>query len=532
MTEQFNGQHKIPVTFNISQACLKHSNTSQQALIIDAENKLTRTLSYAELASESFRCANALLALGVKKGDTIAICLPNCVEFPIAFFGILSIGAIAVPLSFQLKTTEISYIQKDSDAKYLITHNSKLNSIFDDITLSQSLKEIWAVDASMITETHEQVKSFSDTLESCEPIAPTFKTLANDPAYLVYTSGTTGYPKGVLHAHRALLGRLPASIDWFDYRQDERILHSGKFNWTYVLGTGLMDPLFLGKTVIVFEGNNNPNKWIELIDKHDCTTFIGVPTIFRQILQKTTAHQKNVPTLRHCMSAGEHLPDNLLTLWQTRFEQPIYEAVGMSECSYYLSQRPHTNIKPGSAGMPQRGHDVCLFDEAMDPIPDNTEGMICIHKDDPGLFLRYWNLPDLTENCFKGNYFLTGDYAKRDTDGYFWFLGRKDDIINSFGYRISPHEIERVMKTHPAVEECIALEETVAQNKSIVSLAVKRCIKKPEISDTELIQFATEKLADYKVPRKIYFIEAFPRTTNGKVMRKKLKKNFASSSLY
>lgn len=280
-------------------------------------------------------------------------------------------------------------------------------------------------------------------------------TLADDPAYLVYTSGTTGYPKGVLHAHRALIGRGPASTYWFKFSDDvqDRIMHSGKFNWTYVLGSGLMDPLYLGKTVIVHEGKNDAQKWLDLIKKHSATIFIGVPTIYRQLLQKTQATKADIPSVRHYMSAGEHLSDEVLTQWHERFGLDIYEAVGMSEFSYYLSQSVFRPIRPGSAGFPQPGHKVQLLNpETLESVKAGEEGMICIPLDDPGVFLRYWNLDEETAKYKHDGYFFTGDYAKYDEDGYIWFLGRKDDIIKSFGYRVSPYEIERVYKSHPAVQ--------------------------------------------------------------------------------
>jgi len=357
---------------------------------------------------------------------------------------------------------------------------------------------------------------------------PPHTSQAGDPAYLVYTSGTTGYPKGVLHAHRAMVGREPAAEYWFDFAPDnDRILHSGKFNWTYVLGSGLMDPLYRGKTVIVHEGKNDAAGWIRLMAKHEATIFIGVPTIYRQIIQKTEFTGADVPSLRHCMSAGEHLSDEMLGLWKARFGREIYEAVGMSECSYYLSENKHRPIRPGSAGFPQPGHGVRLLDpESLAEVPAGEEGMICIPADDPGLFLRYWNLPGETAKVVRNGWFLTGDYARFDEDGYIWFLGRKDDIINSFGYRVSPHEIERVMKTHPAVADCAATGEEIGPDKVLV---VAYVVLHPgdATSPDDLVAFARAHLAAYKAPKIIYAVQDFPRTKNGKIIRKQLAPSLA-----
>lgn len=513
-------QDSIPEYFNIAHACtspdLPDFNHEQTALVIDSqasaqESDTKKELSYRQLNQLSNQFAHHLLDLGLAKQDRVMLWLPNCMEFPIAFFGTLKANGIAVPCSMMLTGDEMAYLAKDSAAKILVTTKH----------LWQGFKAL-TPDLTVILVDDET--NLNTRIEHESAQAHALSTKANDPAYLVYTSGTTGYPKGVLHAHRALIGRIPSAHYWFDYQESDtdRILHSGKFNWTYVLGTALMDPLFLGKTVVLYEGESSPEIWPKLIAKHNCTIFIGVPTIYRQIVQKTNFEKKDVPTLRHCMSAGEHLSDEMLAAWRTRFGQDIYEAVGMSECSYYLSQNPSQAIRPGSAGFPQPGHQIHLLDEAQQPVDDEQEGMLCIALDDPGLFLEYWQLPDTTSVSRQNGYFLTGDYARRDKDGYIWFLGRKDDIINSFGFRISPHEIERVIKTHNCIADCVALEKEIAQDKNIVVACV---ILKPDhsLDEATLIAFANEHLAKYKVPKQIVFMQDFPRTANGKVLRKQLK---------
>jgi acyl-coenzyme A synthetase/AMP-(fatty) acid ligase len=352
---------------------------------------------------------------------------------------------------------------------------------------------------------------------------PNHPTAADDAAYLVYTSGTTGYPKGVLHGHRSLLGRAPASEYWFDFDPaGDRILHSGKFNWTYVLGSAMMDPLYRGKTVIAYEGRNDAATWPRLIAKHGATIFIGVPTVYRQILQKSAFARRDVPTLRHCMSAGEHLSDEVFVQWRERFGLDIYEAVGMSEFSYYLSQSRHRPIRPGSAGFPQPGHDIRLLNpETLEEVAPGDEGMICVPAADPGLFLEYWNLPEETAQLRRGGWFLTGDYARFDADGYIWFLGRKDDIIKSFGYRVSPYEVERVLKSHPGVADCACVGEELEKEKLLV---VAYVIPQPgaAVTPDDLLRFGRSHLAAYKAPKRIYLARDFPRTKNGKILRRQV----------
>jgi len=524
----------VPEHFNIGVACSdRHLGTPQAqqiAMIVEDDTLGTATISFAELAHKTSQFAQVLRSLGVQAGDRVLIRLPNSLDYPIAFLGAMKMGAISVPTSTLLTAEEVAYLAKDSGAKVLVTDAAAWEGMADGLTGAPHLQHILLSQAQQIkAHARFNVQSLAQSLESIQQFEAPYPTKADYPAYLVYTSGTTGYPKGVLHAHRALLGRQPAAQYWFNYSdaQQDRIMHSGKFNWTYVLGTGLMDPLYLGKTVIVHEGKNDAQKWLELIRKHAATIFIGVPTIYRQILQKTSAENNGLPSMRHFMSAGEHLSDEVLTQWHARFGLNIYEAVGMSEFSYYLSQSIHRPIRPGSAGFSQPGHDIRLLNpETMEEVAEGEEGMICVPDTDPGLFLRYWNLDEETRKYKHDGYFFTGDYAKYDADGYIWFLGRKDDIIKSFGYRVSPYEIERVYKGHPDVADCAAIGEEIEKDKLLV---VAYVILKPEAkaSADDLLQFGKQHLAAYKTPKTIYLAHDFPRTKNGKILRKDINAGIA-----
>ncbi len=521
-------QWNIPEYFNIGVACcdngaVKHPD--KIAMIVEDDDRGEQKLSYRDLADKSSRFAAALQFLSVGVKERVLLRLPNAIEYPIAFFGTQKAGCIAVPSSSLLTAKELAYLAKDSGAQVLVTHVDMWSELSDEIEAIKTLRCVLLTGCEQlpenITTTRCNVFAFDALLATQTPLPKAFNTKADDPAYLVYTSGTTGFPKGVLHAHRALLGRVPAATHWFDFRDGDRIMHSGKFNWTYVLGTALMDPLYHGHTVIAHEGKNDAELWTRLIAKHGCTIFIGVPTIYRQILQKTTRRRADVPTLRHCMCAGEHLSDDVLIAWQQRFEQPIYEAIGMSEFSYYISQPPGKPTRPGAAGLPQPGHDIHLIDEHFADVAQGEEGMIAIPLTDPGIFLQYWQLPEEDARLRQHGYFLTGDYAYRDDDGYFWFMGRKDDIIKSFGYRVSPHEVERVLKSNNDVADCVVLGHAIDASKTLIVACV---IRKPgsDLSEAQLMQLAQSELAPYKTPKKIYFFDDFPRTKNGKVLRKQL----------
>jgi acetyl-CoA synthetase len=536
--EQFQQwQWDIPTHFNIGVACTdQHLGTdkaAQIAMIVEDDVLGTSQITFAELAERTNQFAQLLSNLEVKVGDRVLIRLPNSLDYPIAFLGAMKMGAIAVPTSTLLTAEEVAYLAKDSGARVLVTDAPAWENMKSTIVESQQdmpnlINVLLSQTETVIAHKTLNVLSLSKSMEAILHCEARHQTLAEDPAYLVYTSGTTGYPKGVLHAHRAMLGRQPAAQYWFHYGENhDRIMHSGKFNWTYVLGSGLMDPLYLGQTVIVHEGKNDAQTWLDLIKKHQATIFIGVPTIYRQILQKTTATKADISSLRHYMSAGEHLSDEVLSQWHARFGLDIYEAVGMSEFSYYLSQSQYRSIRPGSAGFPQPGHDIKLLNpETLEEVTMGEEGMISVPLDDPGLFIRYWNLPDETLKYKHDGYFFTGDYAKYDEDGYIWFLGRKDDIIKSFGYRVSPYEIERVYKGHSDVADCAAIGEEIEKDKVLVALYV---ILKPtaQTNPNDLINFGKQHLAAYKAPKTVYIAEDFPRTKNGKILRNQINPSIA-----
>ena len=531
-------QWNIPAHFNIGVACSdKHLGTPQAdnfAMIVEDDVLGTAQITFTELAQKTDQFAQLLRNLNVQVGDRVLIRLPNSLDYPIAFLGAMKMGAIAVPTSTLLTAEEVAYLAKDSGATVLVSDATAWAAMEDKIV--ENLSDTPNLSHILLSQTAAvpahgclNVLSLEKSLNGIIACDKAYQSCADEPAYLVYTSGTTGYPKGVLHAHRALLGRQPAAQYWFNYDHaaQDCIMHSGKFNWTYVLGSGLMDPLYLGKTVIVHEGKNDAQVWLDLIKKHQATIFIGVPTIYRQILQKTTATQAEIPSLRHYMSAGEHLSDEVLSQWHARFGVDIYEAVGMSEFSYYLSQSQFRPIRPGSAGFPQPGHNIKLLNpETLEEVPVGEEGMICVPMDDPGLFLSYWNLADETEKYKHDNTFFTGDYAKYDADGYIWFLGRKDDIIKSFGYRVSPYEIERVYKGHPDVADCAAVGEEIEKDKLLIVIYV---ILKPVATATadDLVAFGKQHLAGYKAPKTVYLAHDFPRTKNGKILRKDISPTIA-----
>ena len=524
---------EVPEFLNIGVACTSaHVGTDKEnniAMVIEDDKLGTDEITYKDLAKKSDQVCNFLTGLGLEPRDRVLVCLKNSLSYPISFFGAIKAGIIAVPTSTLLSGSEVKYLAEDSQASAIVLSASMYENLVPYLENVDNLKTIIVAACDNVDNLKKpkgiNVYSLNEILASTDATPNHYNSKSGEPAYLVYTSGTTGYPKGVLHSHRSLVGRTPATEYWFDFKENDRIMHSGKFNWTYVLGSALMDPLFNGHTVIAYEGANDASTWIDLIKKHQCTIFIGVPTIYRQIIQKTDFTIEDCPSLRYCMSAGEHLSDEMLGLWKERFNQDIFEAIGMSECSYYISHSKNNPIRPGSAGFVQPGHIVKLLNpETLEEVGLEEEGMICIGEDDPGLFLEYWQLEEETQKARHDGYFFTGDYARKDKDGYIWFIGRKDDIINTFGFRVSPHEIERVVKTHDLVADCVAFGLDIEKEKTIVAIAVVGHNKLTEEQQAEVLKFAQANLAKYKAPKTIFAMTDYPRTKNGKVLRKQLVK--------
>ena len=535
MISRESWQWNIPEYFNIGAACtdahLASAVATHVAMIVEDDHSGIVSMTFQQLAEYTDKFSQLLRIHGISVGERVLIRLPNSLDFPIAFLGTLKRGAVAVPSSTLLVAEEVRYLAEDSDARVVVTHKSMWPELKEELNGLQSLEFVFLAGNGAMPAGNARLSLHDLPLELAriQEFAPAHRTRAEDPAYLVYTSGTTGHPKGVLHAHRALIGRTPSNTHWFDFREGDRILHSGRFNWTYVLGTGLMDPFYNGRTVVVHEGKNDAELWPRLIKKHSCTIFVGVPTIFRQIIQKTDAKAGDLPSLRHCMSAGESLSDEMLHAWRDRFGLDIYEAMGMSECSYYISHNVFHPIRPGSVGLPQPGHDVHLLDAECNEVATGEEGMIALPEQDPGKFLLYWKQPEETARVHSHGFFLTGDFARRDEDGYIWFSGRRDDIINSFGYRVSPYEIERVMKTHPAVADCVAIGQQIGRDKTLVAICVIPESGQTADPDT-LLQYGEAHLAGYKRPRMVHLMEEYPRTKNGKVVRRALEQMIATGA--
>ena len=310
---------------------------------------------------------------------------------------------------------------------------------------------------------------------------------------------------------------------WYGIGPDDVMLHAGAFNWTYTLGVGLTDPWANGATTVLYNGPKDVHVWPRLMEAASATLFAAVPTLYRQILKYCDLAAHDISTLRHGLTAGEALSPTQLEHWQEVTGKNLYEALGMSECSTYVSTGPAMEIRPGSPGKPQPGRCVAALpiEAGTEPLPPGETGLLAVHRSDPGLMLGYWRRPEDEAAVYRGEWFIGGDLAAFDEDGYLWYHGRADDVMNAMGYRVSPQEVEAALAGHPDIAEVAVTELSVREDvKVIAAYIVPREGSAPDRD--AIAAYAKENLAAYKCPREIVFVDRLPRTANGKVMRRAL----------
>lgn len=494
-----------PARFNLTRYCLAQSareRPDRTALTI-ADGEGYQTLSFAEIEDIVLRLASALRLLGFEPGARILIRMGNSFDYAAVFFAANAAGLVPIPASSMLSPPEIETVLSDSQAAAIVH-----DGVLDLPPLPAQCRLITPADIAAFKS--GQRGQYADTT-------------ANTPAYMVYTSGTSGRPKGVLHAQRAVWGRRPMYQGWYGLTSEDTILHTGAFNWTYTLGTGLFDPWANGAGSIVYTGPRDRSIWLTLIADLNPTIMASVPALYRQMLSEGGLSPDTVNTLRHGLTAGEAIFPGLQKEWLETTGIPLYEALGMSEISTYISSSPSVPTKPGSPGKPQPGRSVCILPVSGDdePLRAGETGLIGIHRSDPGMMLRYWNRPDDDQTVYRGDWFVGGDLGHFDDDGYIWYEGRNDDVMTSFGYRISPLEVETAIMRHPAIQQVGVTEVELNPGMKLVTAFVVMH-EHEGLTAADVIDFASNSLARYKVPKQVFFVEALPQSGNGKIIRKNL----------
>lgn len=506
-----------PPDFNMAQYCLaprKEREADKLALAVLRDPKASEpaeSWTFGACEDATLRIAGGLIGLGLTPGDRLMIRLENTSDYALMFFGAIAAGLVPLPASAALSAREVTYLLEDSGARAIaLTHRLPVGDIPSDVMVLEEK------DVSRLLGHPERAAYAS--------------TKAEDPAFLVYTSGTTADPKGVLHGHRSVWGRRPMYQGWYGITPQDRMLHAGAFNWTYTLGTGLSDPWANGAAALIYTGEGDPAIWPHLMELHNATQFAAVPSVYRQILKYSDIEAHDISSLRHGLTAGEHLPEKLETEWIERTGKLLYEALGMSELSTFISSSPSVPVRPGAVGKPQAGRhvEIVAIDGGTDPLPRGETGLIAAHRSDPGLMLGYWNRPELEREVFRGDWFLGGDLGSMDGDGYIFHEGRNDDLMNALGYRVSPQEVEQVLTAHPDIAEVAATEVRVREDLCVIGAFIVPRDGAPRKVEP-IRAFAEQRLAQYKVPKEFVFVDALPRTANGKIKRAQLRRSHSRS---
>jgi acyl-coenzyme A synthetase/AMP-(fatty) acid ligase len=380
-----------PARFNMARYCLSaaaRATPDKVALVVVSDAKAlaerAEHWTYAQLDKAVRQMAAGLRALGLEPGARLMIRMGNTSDYALLFFGAIAAGCVPLPSSAQLTEEEADFLLADSGAR-IVAMSEELT-----IQAPPGVQVLGSSDIALLRNRHEGL-DYADTA-------------ADDPAFLIYTSGTTGQPKGVLHAQRSAWGRRPMYQGWYDIRQDDVILHAGAFNWTYTLGVGLTDPWANGATAVLYNGPRDVTVWPMLMEKFRATLFAAVPGLYRQILKYNDLRAFDLSRLRHGLTAGEALGTALLEQWRTTTGKELYEALGMSECSTYISSSPSVAVRPGSSGKPQQGRCVVALpvEGGEEPLPPGETGLLAVHRSDPGLMLGYWNRADEEELVVPG----------------------------------------------------------------------------------------------------------------------------------
>lgn len=453
--------------------------------------------SYADLRGAILGTATGLLRQKLQPGDIILMRLGNTVDTPIAYLAALAAGLVPVPTSSTLTEPETSH-------------------------LIRTVKPALVLRAPDVACGPFEKTVSLDTLQEFRTLPPAEIHLGdpNRLGYIIFTSGTAGQPRAVAHAHRAIWARQMMFEDWYGLQPDDRVLHAGAFNWTYTMGTGLMDPWTRGATALIPAPGVDPGGLPELLRTHRATIFAAAPGIYRQMMARTPAF--DVPELRHGLSAGEKLPCDTMKRWRHTTGRPVLEAFGMSECSTFISQAPGQKTPPGSLGRPQSGRRIAVLRDGH-PVPFGEEGTIAIHRNDPGLMLGYLQQDQLDVPVTTGDWFLTGDQAVMQSDGSITYLGRRDDMMNAGGYRVSPIEVETVLATCPGIS---AVAVTCVEIKPDVEVIAAFYTGPVPLADNVIDAFVSQRLAGYKRPRLYKHMTELPQGANGKILRRTLRTQF------
>jgi acetyl-CoA synthetase len=522
----------VPARYNIARDCCGKwaadpASASRTALYWEDESGAAASHTFRDLQLAANRLSNALAGIGVKRGDRVALMMPQRPEMAISYLAIFQMGAVALPLSHLFGPDALEYRLSHAGASVAIVEPTTIANLWAIKDKVPSLKHVIGVDGALETGVH----GFESLLQKSSSTFECLDTTAEDPSLIIYTSGTTGAPKGALHAQRVLLGNIPGFVHSHDFFPQPGDLFWSPADWAWA--GGLFDALLpswhFGIPVLGYRGKFDAEKAFYLMEKYKVRNTFLFPTALK-LMMKCFQNKKNPykTNLRSIMSAGESVGVTVIEWAREELGVTINEMFGQTEINYVVGNcQAAWPVKPGSIGRAYPGHRVAVIDENGKELPMGTLGEIAIKREqDPVFFLEYWKNAQATKDKYIGDWATTGDQGRMDEDGYLWYQGRSDDVIKSAGYRIGPAEIESCLVKHPAVANAAVIGKPDEARGAIVKAFI---VLQPGNSPSEkLIEdiqaHVRGRLAPYEYPREIEFIDGLPMTTTGKVQRKELRK--------
>ncbi|MCR9213245.1 MAG: benzoate-CoA ligase family protein [Proteobacteria bacterium] len=477
----------------------------------------TGSHSYQQLSDGINQFANALSDMGIEREQRIVLCLNDTIDFPVCFLGAIKAGVIPVPINTRLSEKDYDYILEDCRATGLIVSEDLLPLFEGHLASHAALK-------SVVVSGTSSHQSLADLLTGQPGSFAAADTQKDDMCFWLYTSGTTGMPKGTVHLHGNLMAtaRLYAQ-DTLGIREDDVMFSAAKLFFAYGLGNGLTFPFSVGATVILLEGPPSPEAVCEILAQQKPTIFYGVPTLFGMLLASDILPKQGEHNLRVCTSAGEALPADLLSRWQQHVGVDILDGIGSTEMLHIFLSNRSDDLRPGSTGKPVPGYDIRLTGDDGLPVPQGEMGALEISG--PSSALMYWNQRSKSLDTFQGPWTRAGDKYRQDEEGYFIYCGRTDDMMKVGGIYVSPFEVEAALIEHDSVLEVAVVGKADADElikpKAIIVPSAKA--ENPDILAEELKSFVKSKLAAYKYPRWIEFVDELPKTATGKIQRFKLR---------
>jgi acetyl-CoA synthetase len=502
----------------------------QTALIWVNKQQKAHRFSFDDMRKTSNQIANGLTSIGVKQGDRVFVYLDRVPELYQSILGILKTGAIAGPLFSAFGPEAILDRLQDSEATVIITSPSLKPRVDDIKDQLPNLKHIIVVDSA--TEAFNPVNDTEHCLSNWVQNQPTeFKTVqtrADDGSVMHYTSGTTGKPKGALHKHGALISQRATAKYVLDLQPNDIYWCTADPGWVTGTAYGIFGPWSQGITQLVYEGGFNADTWYQLIEDYNVTVWYTAPTAIRMLMKSgvDAVKRHDLSTLRHLCSVGEPLNPEAVQWGLEAFGLPFHDTWWQTETGcMHICNVPTLPIKPGSMGKPFPGVTAGILDDERNPLPAGEEGHLALRPESPSMFKTYWGQQAKYESKFKNGWYLTGDRAVQDEDGYFWFIGRDDDVINTAGHLVGPFEVESALVEHPDVAEAAVIGKPDPERLEIIKafVALNEGVKATDEKKEDIRLFVRNRLAAHAYPREIEILDSLPKTRSGKIMRRLLK---------